>query len=131
MLGIESGRRDEMNGIDNIKAGLKAERLYTVDERLTVSHLRKPVLSTPMMIDLMERVCLNVIQPFLPPGYTTVGYELQVKHKAAAFLGARVLVEVELLKADGKKLLFDVRASEDGKTIGEGLHRRTIVPVIG
>ncbi len=120
-----------MSGFENIKAGLTAERFYTVEENLTVSHLKTPVLGTPMMIGLMETVCKDTVQPLLPPGYTTVGYEVHIKHKAAAYLGARVKVWVKLLEAEGKKLLFEVLVTEGEKTIGEGLHRRTVVQIPG
>ncbi|HYK90646.1 MAG TPA: thioesterase [Acidobacteriota bacterium] len=120
-----------MADFENIKAGLSAERSFTVDERLTVSHLKRPVLGTPMMIGLMEIVCMDMVQPLLPPGYTTVGYEVHVKHKAVALLGAQLKVWGKVLEAEGRKLLCEVRVTEGAKTIGEGLHRRTIVPVFG
>ncbi len=120
-----------MPGFENITTGLSAERFFTVEERLTVSHLKTPVLGTPMMIGLMEIVCMDLIQPLLPPGYTTVGYEVHVKHKTSALLGAQVRIWGKVLEADGRKLLFEVRATEGEKIVGEGLHRRTIVPVGG
>ena len=118
-----------MSEFENIKAGLEAESIVTIDERLTVSHLKNPVLGTPMMIGLMEIVCMDMIQPLLPRGYTTVGYEVHVKHKSSAPIGAQVKIWGKLLEAEGKKLFFEVRATEGDKIIGEGLHRRTIVPV--
>ncbi len=118
-----------MSGFENIRAGLSGERIYTVDEKLTVSHLKSPVLGTPMMIGLMEIVCMDMVQPLLPPGYTTVGYEVHVKHKAPALLGTQVKVWGKLLEADGRKLFFEVRATEGERIIGEGFHRRTIILV--
>lgn len=118
-----------MSGFENIKAGLSAERIFTVEEKLTVSYLKIPVLGIPMMIGLMEIVCKDMVQPLLPPGYTTVGYEVHIKHKAAAPIGAQLKVWGKVLEAEGRKLLFEVRVTEGEKIIGEGLHRRTIVPV--
>jgi fluoroacetyl-CoA thioesterase len=118
-----------MSGFESIKAGLSAERIFTIEEKLTVSHMKVPVLGTPMMIGLMEIVCLDLVQPLLPPGYTKVGYEVHVKHKAAAFIGAQIKVWGKILEAEGRKLLFEVRVTEGEKIIGEGLHRRTIVPI--
>ncbi len=118
-----------MPEFDNIKAGMSAERVVTVDVKLTVSHLKTPVLGTPMMIGLMEIVCMDMVQPLLPKGYTTVGYEVHVKHKAAAVVGTQVRIWGKLLEAEGRKLLFEVRVTGGEKIIGEGLHRRTIVPV--
>jgi predicted thioesterase len=67
-----------MSGFENIKAGLSAERIFTVEEKLTVPYLKTPVLGTPMMIGLMEILCKDMVQPLLPPGYTTVGYEVHI-----------------------------------------------------
>ncbi len=120
-----------MLGFENVKAGMCAERTWTVDEKLAVSHLKTPVLATPMMIGLMERVCMDMVQPLLPAGYTTVGYEVHVRHRSPAFIGAQVNVWGKLLEAEGRKLLFEVRVTEGERTVGEGIHRRTIVPAEG
>ena len=114
-----------------IEAGLSAERKVIVEEKHTVSHTGIPVLSTPMMISLMEVVANDLVQPLLPPGFVTVGYEVHVKHKAPARLGAHVTVAAKLVEADGRKLLFEVRLLQAEKVIGEGLHRRTIIKAAG
>ncbi len=120
-----------MSTFENVKPGLSSERDVTVDEKLAATHTKTPVLSTPMMISLMEGVAKDMIQALLPPGFITVGYEVHVKHKAAAAVGARIKVSCKLLQIDGRKLLFEVRATEGDKIIGEGEHRRTIVPYSG
>ena len=120
-----------MADFDQIKPGMLDERILTVEEKHTVSHTKVPVLSTPMMIGLMEIVSKDLVQPFLPPGYTTVGFEVNIKHKAPAFIGSQIAVRSKVLEADGRKLLFEVRVTEGEKVIGEGLHRRTIIQVSG
>jgi fluoroacetyl-CoA thioesterase len=117
-----------MPSFENITPGLHFERTVTVDEKLAVTHTKIPVLSTPKMIDLMEGVCKDLAQSLLPSGFITVGYEVHVKHKAAAVVGAQVKVQCKVLEADGRKLLFEVRVTEGEKVIGEGQHRRTIIP---
>ncbi len=114
---------------DTIRPGLTAERNLTVEQRHTVSHTKTPVLSTPMMISMMENVAKDLTQELLPPGFTTVGYEVNIKHKSPAGLGSEVKVWTRLLEADGRKLLFEVRVTQGEKTIGEGLHRRTIIQI--
>ena len=61
-----------MSTFDAIKPGLTAERIVTVDETLSITHTKIPMLSTPKMIDLMEGVCKDLVQSLLPPGYITV-----------------------------------------------------------
>ena len=118
-----------MPDFDQLKPGMTAEREWSVEERLTVSHTGSPVLSTPMMISLMESVAMNLAQIHLPAGFTTVGYEVSIKHKAPAVAGAASKVWCNLMEVDGRKLLFEVRVTEGEKIIGQGLHRRTIIPI--
>jgi fluoroacetyl-CoA thioesterase len=113
---------------DTIKPGLISERAVTVDETLSITHTKIPMLSTPKMIDLMEGVCKDLVQSLLPEGFITVGYEVHVKHKAAAPIGTQVKTWCKVLEADGRKLLFEVRVTAGDRIIGEGQHRRTIVP---
>ena len=111
----------------HLKPGLTAERIVTVDKSLVVTHTKTPVLSTPMMISLMEGVCKDLVEAWLPAGFITVGYEVNVKHKGAAPLDSKIKVWCKLLEVDGKKLLFEVRVTEGDRVIGEGYHRRTII----
>jgi fluoroacetyl-CoA thioesterase len=120
-----------MTSFDKLTPGLTDEREVTVEEKHTVSHTGKPVLSTPIMISLMEWVAMSLVQPLLPSGYTTVGYEVHVRHKAPAPVGAVIRVGCRLLDADGRKLMFEVRVQEGEKLIGEGIHRRTVIQVSG
>ncbi|MDA2935551.1 thioesterase family protein [Acidobacteria bacterium AH-259-D05] len=124
-----SGRAQVMERFDNIQPGMTYENIVLVEEKHTVSPTGVPVLSTPMMIAFMELTSAKLIRPLLPPGFTCVGYEVHVKHKAPARLGAKVKVWSKVLEADGRKLLFEVRVNEGEELIGEGVHRRTIVPV--
>jgi fluoroacetyl-CoA thioesterase len=117
-----------MNAFENIKPGMTAEQETVVNEKLSIAFTKTPVLSTPMMISLMEAVCKDLIQSLLPQGYITVGYEVQVKHKAAAPVGAKVKAWCEILEIDGRKILLKVKLTEGDKVIGEGQHRRTIIP---
>jgi len=42
--------------------------------------------------------------------------------------GAQVKVWCKALEVDGRRLLFEVRVTEGDRVIGEGQHRRTIIP---
>ena len=114
---------------DGIRPGLRGESEFVVTEAMTTSHVggRQRVMTTPVMIMQMEETAQEVTRPFLPPDHTTVGYEIVVRHRAAAPLGTRVRVSAELIAADGRKLQFRVEARAGTETVGEGTLRRTII----
>jgi len=87
------------------------------------------VLSTPAMIQMMERTASMLAYPRLEPGRATVGFEVCVKHVAAAPEGTRCTARVRLEEiVDRRKLRFSVEVvAEDGRTIGVGSHERRIV----
>ncbi len=115
----------------DLKPGMAADRTVTIGAAHVVSHTGTPVLSTPMMISMMESVANDLVVPGLPVGQVTVGFEVHVKHRAPAFLGTQVKVWARLLEVDGRKLLFEVGLLQGDRVIGEGIHRRTIVRKAG
>jgi fluoroacetyl-CoA thioesterase len=115
---------------DNLTPGMSAEITVVVEDSLVVKHMGGDgVLSTPSMIGLMERAGIQAVQAVLPPGHTTVGFEVNVKHFAATPKGKKVTVRAELLDIDGRKLRFKVEAYDEDKKVGDGTHRRAIVQV--
>jgi predicted thioesterase len=115
---------------EHIKPGVSAEIITVVDDNLVVKHMGGDgVLSTPSMIGLMERAGIQAVQSLLPDGYTTVGFEVHVKHFAPTPKGKKVTVRAELLDVDGRKLRFKVEAHDEDKKVGDGTHRRAIVSI--
>ena len=114
----------------DLKPGLSAEIKTVVDDSLVVKHVGGDgVFSTPSMIGLMERAGIEAVQSILGDGYTTVGFEVNVKHFAATPKGKDVTVRAELTEVDGRKLSFNVEASDDTQKVGAGTHRRAIIQV--
>jgi fluoroacetyl-CoA thioesterase len=88
------------------------------------------VLSTPGMIAVMERNSAVLALQHLPRGRATVGFEICVKHVAAAAEGARCAVRSTLREVvDGRKLRFEVEVTEGERTIGVGTHERRVIEV--
>ncbi|MGH2922908.1 MAG: thioesterase family protein, partial [Solirubrobacterales bacterium] len=84
----------------------------------------------PGMIAVMERNSAVLAYENLPEGRATVGFEVCVKHVAAAAEGATCTVRSKLLEiVDGRKLRFEVEVSEGERTIGVGTHERRAIDV--
>jgi predicted thioesterase len=86
------------------------------------------VLSTPGMIAMMERNASILSYENLPDGAATVGFEICVKHVAAAAKGASCTVHARLREVvDDRKLRFDVEVREGDRTVGVGTHERRVI----
>ncbi|HEX6513771.1 MAG TPA: thioesterase family protein [Chloroflexota bacterium] len=110
--------------------GLRGEAHLTVDFTLTAAALGDfgvVVLGTPYMINLMEIASAKAVESELPPGHTTVGMLVDVKHLAATPIDMKVTAHARLLEVDGRRLVFEVEAYDEREKIGEGHHERFIV----
>ena len=113
-----------------LEIGLKGESTTTVVHENTAAHVGAggvEVFATPMMIALMENAAWRAVSDSLEPGYVTVGTHVNVSHLAATPLGQQVRAIAELIKIDGRRLLFHVEAYDENRKIGEGEHERFIV----
>jgi predicted thioesterase len=115
----------------SLQQGLEGTLEFDVEGRLLTDvggTLRAPVLSTPGMIAMMERTAAQLVYPRLDDGQATVGFEVCIKHVAAAPEGSRCTARARLEEvADERKLRFMVEVTCDGRTIGVGTHERRIV----
>jgi fluoroacetyl-CoA thioesterase len=88
------------------------------------------VLSTPGMIGMIERNASILAFENLEEGKATVGFEVCVKHVAAAAEGQTCTVHAKLREVvDGRKLRFDVEVKEGERTIGVGTHERRVIEI--
>ncbi len=112
---------------DTLEPGLGNEASYTVTADMAPSHLPTVVLSTPSMIGLIERTCLEAVQPHLDEGETTVGTHVCVSHQAAAREGEVFTVRCRLAKIEKRRLTFDVSVDGPAGRLSEGTHERAVV----
>ena len=86
-----------------------------------------PVLATPVMIMMMENAALNAIKPYFEPGQTAVGTRVDVEHLAATPVGRTVTANAVVTKVDGRKIEFQIEASDGAEKIGVGTHGRMVI----
>jgi len=85
------------------------------------------VLATPAMIALMEHTALKTVLPFLPEGFDTVGFEINIRHLKPTAVGQQVECQATLAEVKDKKLVFELEARDQGGVIGKGSHIRYII----
>jgi fluoroacetyl-CoA thioesterase len=114
-----------------VRAGLRNRTERLVDDSLLTRHVGgQGLFSTPSMILLMELAAHGAVEPQLPPGYTTVGYEVCVRHLAPVQQGETVVVTSRLTEVDRNRLLFEVECTRGSTMVGTGTHRRAIVAAL-
>jgi predicted thioesterase len=115
--------------------GIERSDEFTVEPPLVTDvggTIGSGVLSTPGMIGMMEFSAQMLAYERLPEGKATVGFEVCVKHVAAAAEGTICRTRATLREVvDGRKLRFDVEVSEGERTIGVGTHERRVVGQAG
>ena len=119
----------------NLEIGAEREDEFVVEDRLLTDvggTIGASVLSTPGMIGMMERTAAILSFEQLPDGSATVGFEVCIKHVAAAAEGATCRTRATLREVvEERKLRFDVEVSEGERTIGVGTHERRVVGQAG
>jgi len=115
-----------------LEPGIESTAEFEVDGALLTDvggTLGREVLSTPAMIAMMERTASMLVYPLLEDGQATVGFEVCVKHVAAAPRRSRCTAHAKLEEIVGlRKLRFAVEVlDQDGRTIGVGTHERRII----
>jgi fluoroacetyl-CoA thioesterase len=115
--------------IEGVRPGLEGHLERVVDGDLLTHHVGgQGTFSTPAMIGLMEITSHRSLEPLLPAGHTTVGYEVHVRHLAPAAPGSTIQVTTRLTEVKGNKLYFEVECRDGDRLLGTGIHKRAIVP---
>ena len=115
-----------------ITVGMKAEVTTLVEREDTAKEVGSGsllVYATPCMVALMEGAACEAIEEALGEDKTTVGIELNIQHTSATPVGLEVRAEAEVTAVDGKIITFSVKAFDEAGEIGNGTHKRAIVPV--
>ena len=125
-------RTRTMSVTENLTIGLTGAAQLVVGEQHTAPHVgsgKVRVLATPVMVNLIEAAALAAAERFLPAGHQSLGTHLDVRHIAATPVGMRVSARAELVKIDGRNLIFRVTAEDERELIGDGTHMRVVVNV--
>ena len=115
-----------------LEKGLKHQSVMVVNEGNTAEFIGSgdmAVLATPAMVALMENAAMMAVADCLPDGSTTVGGEISIKHLRPSAVGEVVSATAKLVQVDGRRLVYELSASDSKGVIGEGTHTRFIVNI--
>jgi predicted thioesterase len=85
------------------------------------------VLSTPMLLQLIEEAAVQCLAPVISGDEVTLGSHVDLTHMAPTPVGFIVRTEVEIIGVDGRRVNFAVAAFDEREKIAEGTHERYIV----
>lgn len=85
------------------------------------------VLSSPVLIGVLERVCVEATDHLLDGLSTTVGVSFDIQHLAPTPLDWEISAHCELVEINDRMLTFTVEAADPAGKIASGRHTRCIV----
>jgi fluoroacetyl-CoA thioesterase len=108
--------------VGTISIPVTAERLAPV-----VGSGNAPVFASPMLVAAAEAACVACVEHLLPDGFQSLGTHLDITHSAPTPLGLTVTATATLMAVSGRKLTFQISASDGVEAIGGGTHTRIVV----
>jgi fluoroacetyl-CoA thioesterase len=115
-----------------VEKGLEAEIKRVVGASMSAEAYGNagfPVLGTPALIGLLEEAGIKAVAPGLAPNEGTVGTRIDIAHLAATPLGEEVRVHARLVEVDGRRLVFELDASDAVRPIAKGEMERFLVDI--
>ncbi len=122
---------------NTLKPGIRYEHKFVVPLSRTVPALypessefqaMPEVFATGYLVGLLEWSCIKAINPHIDwPQEQTLGTRIDVSHEAATPPGLEITASVELIKVEGRKLVFLVEAHDGVDLISTGEHERFII----
>ncbi|WP_372752390.1 thioesterase family protein [Labilibaculum sp.] len=113
-----------------LKEGLTATQTMTVTDQDTAIHHgsgKLKVYATPAMVAFMENTAIACMEADLEKGMDSVGIQIDTKHSKATKVGEKVSCTAKISKVDGKKISFEIEASDEDGVIGSAKHMRYLI----
>lgn len=116
---------------EKIDKGASLQRRIVVDDARSIRFLGEGVrvYATPELVRDFERTCSELLLQFCEPGEHSVGTGISVTHSGSALMGQPVDIRATISQVDGRKVTFDLLASDGDGEISRGQHTRFVVDV--
>jgi predicted thioesterase len=85
------------------------------------------VVSTPNIIQFLERTARQALAPHLDPDERSVGVEIDIRHLAPTPVGQTIHCTARIISVEGTRIQFQIEARDDREVVVRGLHKRVII----
>jgi fluoroacetyl-CoA thioesterase len=85
------------------------------------------VVSTPNIIQFLERTARHTLVPHLEADERSVGLEIDIKHLAPTPVGQTIHCTARVMSVEGSKIQFQIEARDEHEVIVRGLHKRAVI----
>jgi fluoroacetyl-CoA thioesterase len=85
------------------------------------------VVSTPNIIQFLERTARHTLTPHLEADERSVGLEIDIKHLAPTPVGQTIHCIARVMSVEGSKIQFQIEARDEREVIVRGLHKRAVI----
>ena len=113
-----------------IDIGRKYQSQTRVEEWMTAEKAGNKgvdVLSTPMLLQLIEDAAVQCLAPVLETDEVSLGASVDLTHLAPTPVGFIIRTEVEVIAIDGRRVNFAFSSFDEREKIAEGMHERYII----
>ena len=115
---------------EKLEIGRTFSRQTRVEEWMTAEKAGNKgvdVLSTPMLVQLVEDAAMACAAPALGEGQVSLGTHIDLEHHKPVPVGFIVRTEVELVLVDGPRISFAVQVFDEQEAVAEGTHERYVM----
>ena len=85
------------------------------------------VVSTPNIIQFLERTARHALASHLEADERSVGLEIDIRHLAPTPVGQTIHCTARVIAVEGSKISFQIEARDQHEVIVRGLHKRAII----
>lgn len=85
------------------------------------------VVSTPNIIQFLERTARHLLTPHLEANERSVGLEIDIRHLAPTPIGQTIHCRAQVIAVEGSKIQFQIEARDANEVIVRGLHKRAVI----
>jgi fluoroacetyl-CoA thioesterase len=114
---------------ESFRPGLSKTARIEINRDRTIDFMGEEgrVYGTPYLVRDIEMTCRNLLLDHCDAGEDSVGTDVNIKHLAPTLLGMTVEIKATVTAVDGRKVAFEVSASDGIDQICIGTHGRFVV----